>query len=561
MANSLGPLGLVLNTQQELVDYFSAQFRLIYGSDINLEQSSPDGQLMMIFVQAVLDVQDVLLQVYNQFDPDLAVGRVLDQRVAINGIQRQAGTYTITNVTVTTTESTVTLYGLDQVANQIFTVEDDAGNKWNLITSEILSGAGEHVLAFQSEVPGAVLTVPGTIRIPVTVVLGVSDIDNPTTYTTLGINEESDFDLKIRRQKSVSLSSQGYLEGLLAALENIPGLTFAQVYENTTGSTDGDGIPSHSIWVIVAGAAAVSAIANAIYTKRNAGCGMKGDQTFAITQADGSTFVVRWDDVETETLFIKYTATSLDGVNPPNVEAEREGLVTSFVPSVYEKVNINDLATAVQVIDSNTLVTDAGFSNGVEQTLGFSGIAASGTFKVHYNGNDSAAINWNDNLATLEGKIQAVTGLANVDVTGSIASQSLVVDFALVDSILGLLTIKDNSLATSAPAAITITNDPDYQTTLLPMAKNKQFSVSSANIIIIPIVVNPPSDTANDGDVIDFEAAGGYGTYVWSLFSNISGGSINSSTGVYTAGSTPGTDVVRVTDAQGNFASANVVVS
>lgn len=467
MPNTLGPNGLVVNSQQELVDYFTAAYQDIYGSDINLSQSTPDGQLMMIFIQQILDLQDLLVQIYNAFDPDLAVGLVLDQRVAINGIQRQGGTFTTTNITLVT-DRALTLFGRDQVVNQIYTVQDNQGNLWELITSTVISSAGSNILLFQSATPGAVLSVPNTITTPVTIVLGVISVNNPTTYVTLGQNEESDFELKIRRQKSVSLSSQGYLDGLLAALENITGMSAVFVYENTTGITDGDGVPSHSIWVITSGTGSPAAIAQAIYTKRNAGAGMKGDQTFPIVQSDGSIFTVRWDDVEPEDLYIKFTATSLDGVNAPNIAAIRSGLVTSFVPGVAAQVNVNELATAIQAIDPNTLVTNAGFST---------------------------------------------------------------------------------------------SSGGSYTNTLTPAAKNMQFAVAEANIIIIPIIVSPVASTAVDGDDIQFTALGGYGTYTWTLFTNVSGATINSSSGLYTAGATPGTDVVRVTDSLSNVKNANVVVS
>jgi hypothetical protein len=468
MANSIGPTGITTSTQAELITYFSAAYRGIYGNDINLDQDSPDGQMMMIFIQAILDVQDLIVQVNNQFDPDLAIGNILDQRVAINGIQRQAGTHTITNITVVVTQS-VTLYGIDQDVAAPYRIADNEGNQWELLVTVAVPGAGTYVYAFQAVVPGAILSVPNTITVPVSVVLGVASVNNPTTFTTLGLNEESDADLKIRRQKSVSLSSQGYLAGLLAALENITGIVSAFVYENTTGSTDGDGIPSHSIWVIVSGAASPAAIANAIYTKRNAGCGMKGTQTFNVSQADGSIFTVRWDNVTAEDLFIKFTATSLDGVNPPNIAAIRTGLVTLLVPGVYEQVNINDLATLVQQIDNNTLVTSAGFST---------------------------------------------------------------------------------------------SSGGSYTNTLTPSTKDKQFVVSEENIIILPIILNPVSpDSVTDGEEIQFSALGGFGAYTYTIHTNVSGGTINGSTGLYTAGPTPGTDVVRVTDAASNFTNVNVTVT
>lgn len=467
MANTIDVNGLTTSTQAELITYYTTQYKAIYGSDINLDQDSPDGQMMMIWIQAVLDLQDLLTQIYNTFDPDNAVGNVLDQRVAINGIQRLAGTHTVTNITVVAAAA-VNLFGLDS-SNPVYTISDNEGNQWELITSISLGGAGTYVLSFQAKNPGAVLSVPNTITVPVTVVLEITSVNNPTTYATLGITEETDDALKIRRQRSVSLSSQGYLAGLLAALENISGVTSAFIYENVTGSTDGDGVPSHSIWVIVSGTATPAQIANAIYTKRNAGCGMKGAQTYSVTQADGSAFVIRWDNVTSEALFIKFTATSLDGVNPPNVAAIIAALVTTFVPGVFEKVNINELATLVQTIDPNTLVTSAGFST---------------------------------------------------------------------------------------------SSGGSYTNTLTPATKDKQFAVTAPNIIVLPIIINPTAPTAVHGNTIQFSELGGFGAMVWSIHTNNSSGSINSSTGLYTAGAThPVTDVVRVTDALGNFTDINVAVT
>ena len=45
-------------------------------------------------------------------DPDQAQGRVLDQRIAINGLERKGGTYTVTPVNITV-DREVSLVGLD----------------------------------------------------------------------------------------------------------------------------------------------------------------------------------------------------------------------------------------------------------------------------------------------------------------------------------------------------------------------------------------------------------------------------------------------------------------
>lgn len=551
MANSLTSAGLTTATQVELVASLTASYQAIYGSTINLASNSPDGQMMMIYIQSILDVTSLLTQVYNSFDPDNAVGNVLDQRVAINGIQRQSGTYTVTNITIVMSQS-VNLYGLDQAAQYVFTVSDNAGNLWQLQTTR-LGVSGTQVYAFQSSIPGAVLAVPNTITTPVTIILGVSSVNNPTTYATLGINAETDAALKIRRLQSVSLSSQGYVSGLLAALQNINGVTSAFIYENITSATNSDGVPGHSIWVIVAGSGSSASIANAIYTKRNAGCGMFGSTSYTVTQIDGSAFNILWDSVFSQNLFISFTASSVNGTTVQNVASVRSGLPTSFVPGVYSEVNINSLATAAQGIDSNMLVTNAGFSTGFVQTIVLSAVAASGSFVINYNGSASASINWNDSIATIQTKVQAISGLSAATLTGSIASKSIVITLN-VSSALALIYVSSNTIP-----GVTFSYNLGNANTMFPTAKKNQFVVSSANIVITPMILSPASASVTHLLTQQFFVYGGYGSMTWSMQSNPSGGSVNSS-GLYTAGSAGFTDVVTVVDNLGNIATASVTV-
>jgi len=567
MPNVLDSTGLTVSTREELLDYFTTQFLEIYGSQINLESSTPDGQWINIMIQAILDLQDLLVQIYNSFDPDNAIGNVLDQRVTINGIQRQAATNTITPITLVNSSS-VTLYGVDAYdrgdvdITQVYTISDAAGNLWQLQNSQLGLPAGTHIIDFQSAVAGEILTVPNTITIPVSIVLGVVSVNNPTSYTTLGTNEESDAALRVRRLQSVSLASQGYLAGLLAALLNVTGVTSAFVYENTTSVTDSDGVPGHSIWVIVAGTGADADIAQAIYTKRNAGCGMFGSTSYIITQVDGSPFIIYWDEVVPVNLFIYFTATSINGVQPPNIAAIKEGLVADYTPGVYEEVNVTALGTAVQAIDSNTLVTNAGFTTGETQLMILSGVPASGTFKLSYNGNLTASINWNDSVSTIQTKLQAVSGLSSALVTGSLASQQLTIDLSGVGGVLALIFATNNSLQTSAPAAITFSYDYGLENILAPSSKQNQFIISDDNIIILAMILSQDVSSVGVGESVQFTGLGGYGTYVYSFQTNNSGGSINASTGLYVAGATPSViDTLKVTDSLGNTATATVSVT
>lgn len=606
MPNALTSQGLTTATQVELLAYFTSNYESIYGSNINLASNTPDGQWMNIQIQAILDLQDLLMQIYNSMDPDNAIGVQLDQRVAINGIQRLAGTFSITNITLVLTQS-VNLYGLDQSTQTVYTVSDNAGNQWELLTTQLGVGPGTVVYAFQYTSPGANLTIPNTITIPVTIVLGVQSINNPTVQSIIGINEETDAALRIRRQQSVSISSQGYLQGLLSSLENINGITSAFVYENVTSTTNADGVPGHSIWVIISGSPVITPttawssltiysygeivtynnlnyiswqnnnlnsapfsgsvfwgvynpVAEAIYNKRNAGCGMFGQTNYNVIQIDGNTLTVSWDIVAPINIFISFTATSINGVNQPNIAGIKSGLVTNFIPGVFKEININQLATYVQQIDPNTLVTLAGFSTGLSQILILSGVPASGTFEISYAGNNTAAINWNDATSVIQTKLRAVAGLSAATVTGTLAGTTLTIVLGVI-SASSLLAVVNNSLMTSGPMAITFMYQETYTNTLTPAAKNYQFVISSANIVILPMILSPTIVSIATTKTQQFTGLGGYGTLIYTIQTNVSGSSIDSSTGLYTAGASTGTDIALVTDAFGNTATATITVT
>lgn len=91
------------------------------------------------------------------------------------------------------------------------------------------------------------------------------------------------------------------------------------------------------------------------------------------------------------------------------------------------------------------------------QTLTFSGVAASGNFTLSFNNVATSSIAYNATLATIQADIMAVTGMSNIEVSGSIASQSLVLTWPGVLGAIPLAVVSANTLQTSGSASITIT--------------------------------------------------------------------------------------------------------
>lgn len=305
--NEVTSAGLTIQNLNDIIASLEVGFRAIYGADINIDSNSPDGQMLNLIAQAKIDVLEVVKQVYNNFDPDQAQGVVLDQRVAINNIRRQGGTYTLQSINITV-DRNLTLQGLDADVNDPdgvgYTVSDDAGNQFILTdTTDLTSGTTS--LTFRAKENGAVETTPNTITNPVTIILGVTAINNPTGALEVGKNQETDSQLRLRRQRSPANSSNGYLNGLQGFLFDLDGVTDCKVYENDTSITDSDGIPGHAIWAIIEGGAD-SEIADVIYTRKTAGCNMKGDTTYSITNPAGQIVAIKFDRPNSAELYIKF---------------------------------------------------------------------------------------------------------------------------------------------------------------------------------------------------------------------------------------------------------------
>lgn len=307
MPDSIGSTGLSLKTASEITTDLAAGMRAIYGADINIDSNSPDGQMIGILTQLCVDLRELLASLNASFDPDQAEGTLLDQRVAINNIQRVGGTYTIQPIHMVV-NATITLQGLDSNFNDplgtAYTVTDSSGNQFLLSTTATLV-AGTYDLDFRAQTVGAVSVPINTITIPVTIIPGVVSVNNPTVAITVGQNEETDGQLRLRRQQSVSNASTGYLNGLLGKILALNGVTEAALYENTTNAVDARGIPEHAIWLIVAGGSNTD-IGNTIYGSKSYGCDMRGAMTLNITTASGATFTAKWDVPLPQTLYIQF---------------------------------------------------------------------------------------------------------------------------------------------------------------------------------------------------------------------------------------------------------------
>jgi uncharacterized phage protein gp47/JayE len=358
MPNQLTQTGIQVATVSEMIATLQAGLQSIYGSDINLDPNTPDGQLIALFVQAQVDQLQLLVNLYNSFNPDAASGVVLDQRVALNGIQRKGGKFSFINITIIT-DRAITLTGLDLNAALTtgtgFTVSDNAGTNWILVNTIAISGAGSWTYEFRSQNLGPIQATPGTITTIVDVTLGVISVTNASTQFVTGLDEETDLQLKFRRMQSFKLQSVSPADAVQAALLNCSDITDALVVENTIASPV-NGVAVHSLWIIVEGGTPTE-IATVIYTKKGLGCGLQGAQSVIINRTNGIPVTIVYDVPIYTPLYIKVKLVAKQSGVTYDTANDAILLAAALSFTLNQTANINDVVIAMQTIEPTAICT------------------------------------------------------------------------------------------------------------------------------------------------------------------------------------------------------------
>lgn len=365
--NYIDSTGLHLQALADIVTELETGFKTIYGNDISLDANSPDGQMINLFAQAKIDTLDLISSVYNSFSPNSAIGVSLDQRCALNGIVRKGATKTTVNVQVTT-DRVVNLIGVTNGNGTPFTVSDTSGNKFYL-TNDTTTTNGVNTLHFTAAVAGAVFVSSGTITVIETILLGVLSVTNSGNALIQGVDEETDAALRYRRSVSVSNPSSGYLDGLMGALLALDDVKYAKVYENNTDLTDVYGIPPHSIWCVVDGGLSTD-IADIIYQRRNAGCGMyygTGStgptgpaKTVNVTQLNGFDIPIKYSEAAYYDLYIDLTITSLTTLHTIDQTFIKLSIFADIEYGINDVADYSEISSYVKSIDPLAVIISGG---------------------------------------------------------------------------------------------------------------------------------------------------------------------------------------------------------
>ncbi|QYY30229.1 baseplate J/gp47 family protein [Cupriavidus pinatubonensis] len=275
--------GITAPTYADVLEYLKDQYRAIYGPDVYLEGDSQDGQLLAVFASSINDANSVAIAIYNSFSPATAQGTALSSNVKINGIARHASSYSTVDLLLVGQAGTTITNGIAKDAN---------GVKWALPASVVIPPAGQITVTATCQTIGAVSAPAGSIIQIGTPTLGWQTVTNPTDAAE-GAPVETDPALRQRQTISTALPSLTVLDGIIGAVASLPGVTRWAAYENDTDATDANGIPEHSISLVVEGGDS-TAIATAIANKKTPGAGTYGTTSVVVLDVYGRPITIRF---------------------------------------------------------------------------------------------------------------------------------------------------------------------------------------------------------------------------------------------------------------------------
>lgn len=276
LAATVTASGISAPDYQTILNTLTGYFQQIYGDDVYLEPDSKDGQMLAIYALGIHDANNTAIAVYNSFSPATAQGRGLASNVKINGISVTPASRSTADVRIVGQVGTLITYG---------TVRDSNGITWSLPASVVIGIDGTVIVTATCQIDGAIVAPAGSITEIGTPTRGWQSVTNPAAATA-GRKVETDAELRQRQAKSVAIPSLTVLDGIMGAVATLDGVERYRGYENDTSVTDANGLPPHSISLVVAGGDA-SAIAKTIATKKTPGGVTYGTTAIYVTDKYG----------------------------------------------------------------------------------------------------------------------------------------------------------------------------------------------------------------------------------------------------------------------------------
>lgn len=271
--------GIVIPSASEIKEELEAMFVQVFGSNISLDASTPQGQLITSLTTIIAEKNANVARVYNSFNP------VTAKNDAESGLMWQDAIGNIYNMKrIPATNSTV-VCNISGAGGTVIPNTAEAisvnGDIFRIKEAVTIPEAGQISVVFVAKESGAIAVGVNSVNRIYTPVVGWDTVNNPSGGT-IGQPAENREHFENRRIEQLGRYSSSMIESVLSYVEAVDGVSDVIVRENDTDNNktiQGFVLSPHSCYVCVKGGNNAK-IGEAIRNSKSGGCATNGSTQY-----------------------------------------------------------------------------------------------------------------------------------------------------------------------------------------------------------------------------------------------------------------------------------------
>lgn len=322
--------GFKKKTHQDIVESLEEKAKSLFGDDVNLSSSSPNGWFIGLFAFSLSLIWSVAEKVYNSAYVILAEDQSLDYAVSNLNVKRKGKGKAEVPLIIKGTPGTE--------INKGWTVETETNSsiKFETRYNTIIQSNGETKVQLIAKKAGERGNVPAnTITVVTEPISGIDSITNPVA-ADFGRDRETNHKLRNRYFNQLGQNSSDVIAAITAAVSDINEVRQVKVFENDTEQTNSLGMPMKSVFAVVLGGYKED-IASAIFTSKAGGIRAYGDIIVDVYDEGGTAHQVgfsRPTNVDTY-----YT---IDLITNDNYPVDGDDMIVNAIVDYLDELIISD---------------------------------------------------------------------------------------------------------------------------------------------------------------------------------------------------------------------------
>ena len=302
------PTGFYAPTIEDILADESADLRAVVDPGIDLDPDAPEGQTAGIRARQYALAWEALQVLHDANNPDNAEDDLLDDVCKLSGTMRPGATATTVVVQCVLTSDT-TLANGTALANV-------SGKPDVLFTPTVDFTApsdGTFDVTFECVDVGPIPVPTNSLQISAPVSGWSSIVSNAQGVP--GHLVFDDTDTRLLREAEIARMGSTTVLALQADIDALPAVISSIVLENTGETTDGNGLPPHTIAPVVyaSGLLDTTALALTIWQGKAAGVGTAGSTPISFVDETGTTRTVNYTPITSVPIYLTYALQTTTG--------------------------------------------------------------------------------------------------------------------------------------------------------------------------------------------------------------------------------------------------------